>query len=216
MDFLLYLIQKHTTMSTKLYTGIKFNSNRLGTVIRQLHDLKEEAVANVMETFRKGPKSFNFTYLLELYDKAVESGLKIDTPWSLEWILRKELGKPHNEFWFEFGVTIFERKNKLYGIYFDQTRKNHHLLFDRGIAVDYHYQDQTDKPDDISWKDWNFRETVWSDIFDDISVLWKPSEAGAVYNIVGADDIVVTNEMMDEIVEVYKELKEGKEKEDVL
>ena len=30
-------------MSTKLYNGIKFNSNRLGTVIRQLHSLKEDA-----------------------------------------------------------------------------------------------------------------------------------------------------------------------------
>lgn len=194
-------------MSTKLYTGIKFNSNKLGAVIRQLHSLKDEAVSNVMETFRKGPKSFNFAYLLDLYDKAVESGMKIDAPFGLERILHKELRRPYNEFGFEFGVTIFERKNKLYGIYYDQSGKNRHMLFDRGIAVDYHYQDQTDKPDDVSWRDWNFRETVWSDIFDGISVLWKPSSAGAVYNIVGADDIVVTNEMLDEIVEAHKDIQ---------
>lgn len=38
-------------MSTKLYNGIKFKSNKLGTVIRQLHSLKEESVKRVQDTF---------------------------------------------------------------------------------------------------------------------------------------------------------------------
>lgn len=33
-------------MSTKLYNGIKFNSNKFSEVIKQLHSLKEEAVNN--------------------------------------------------------------------------------------------------------------------------------------------------------------------------
>ena len=39
-------------MSTKLYNGIKFKSNKLGTVIRQLHSLKEESVKRVQDTFK--------------------------------------------------------------------------------------------------------------------------------------------------------------------
>lgn len=55
--------------------------------------------------------------------------------------LNDELRKRNSEFWFEFGVTIFERKNKLYGVYYDLTHNNYKMLFDRDIAVDYHYQD---------------------------------------------------------------------------
>jgi hypothetical protein len=83
-------------------------------------------------------------------------------------------------------------------------------LFDKDIAVDYHYQNQTDKPDEISWRDWRFREEVWTDIFDDISVLWIPSEAGAVYDIVTEDDINISEEIFEKVIEKCKELKEKK------
>jgi hypothetical protein len=72
-------------------------------------------------------------------------------------------------------------------------------LFDRDIAVDYHYQDQTDKPEEISNRDWYFREQVWEDIFEDISVLWIPSEAGVVYDIVDEDNIEITEELYERI-----------------
>lgn len=203
-------------MSTKLYTGIKFKSNKLSTVIRQLNGLKEEAKKNVMETFQKKEKSWNFVHLLLLYEKELEKGTRIEDSWDFERILHKELRQPYNDFDFEFGVTIFERKNKLYGIYYDQTHKNYNMLFDRDIAVDYHYQNQTDKPEDISNRDWDFREEVWEDIFEDISALWIPSEAGAVYKIVDVNDIVVTKEMFKDIVDTIEECKKEKEAENVL
>lgn len=199
-------------MSTKLYNGIKFKSNKLGTVIRQLHGLKEEAIKNVMETFaNKGELNFILTCLL--YGKSVQEDKSNDNAWRIERILRRELRKPNNDFCFMFKVVIFERKNKLYGIYYDHSKLNYQMLFDRDIAVDYHYQDQCDKPDDVSNRDWNFREEVWSDIFDDISTLWIPKEAGVVYDIVDADDIYVTNSMLDDIRRVRKEEVERKEKE---
>lgn len=203
-------------MSTKLYTGIKFKSNKLSTVIRQLNSLKEEAKENVMKTFRKEGKYWNFIALVNLYENAIENGKKVETEWDLMWILKDELEKNNNKFWFEFGVTIFERKNKLYGVYYDQTGKNHKMLFDRDIAVDYHYQDQTDKPDNVSNRNWYFREKVWKDIFDDISCLWCPKEAGAVYEIVCADDIELTKEIFDEVVEFSTEHKNKKEVKNVL
>lgn len=194
-------------MSIKLYTGIKFNSNKLSTVIRQLHALKEEATENVMKTFRKEGKNWNFIALVNLYENAIYNGKKVETKWDFLWILKDELKKNNNKFWFEFGVTIFERKNKLYGVYCDTTGKNYKMLFDRDIAVDYHYQDQTDKPDYVSNRNWNFREKVWEDIFDDISCLWRPKEAGVVYEIVCADDIELTNEIFNEVVEFSTEHK---------
>jgi hypothetical protein len=196
-------------MSTKLYNGIKFKSNKLSEVIRQLHGLKEEAKENVMKTFQD-KESLNFILMSFLYNKAKNENEKISC-WDFERLLRNELRRPYNDFYFEFGVSIFERKNKLYGIYYDQSRDNYKMLFNRGIAVDYHYQDQTDKPEGISNRDWYFREEVWSDIFDDISCLWIPSEAGVEYRIVGVDDIYVTDEMIKDIIEMTREMEDKNE-----
>ena len=55
-------------MSTKLYNGIKFKSNKLGTVIRQLHSLKEESVKRVQDTFND-VNSANFITMVLLYMK---------------------------------------------------------------------------------------------------------------------------------------------------
>jgi hypothetical protein len=141
-----------------------------------------------------------------------KDGKKIPCHWIFERKLREKIREPYCNigFFCKFFVTIFERKNKLYGTFFDQTNKNYKQLFDKDIAVDYHYQNQTDKPDEISWRDWRFREKVWEDIFDDISVLWISSEAGVVYNIVTEDDINISKEIFEKVIEKCKELKEKK------
>lgn len=193
-------------MSTKLYNGIKFKSNKLSTVIRQLNDLKEEARKRVMETF-EDERSSNFLFMCLKYVEYVNKGLDVDTSYKFERQLYYDLLKPYSYFELVFKVTIFERKNKLYGVYFDHTRKNYKDLFDKGIAVDYYYQDQTDKPDNISWRDWNFREKVWSDIFDDIDSLWRPKEAGVTYDIVSADDIIITDEILEKVKKKVEEFK---------
>lgn len=194
------------TMSTKLYNGIKFKSNKLSTVIRQLNSLKEEARKRVMETF-EDERSSNFLYMCLKYAEYVGKGLDVNTCFKFERQLYHDLSKPYSDFDVDFKVTIFERKNKLYGTYFDHTRKNYKDLFDKGIAVNYHYQDQTDKPDNISWRDWNFREKVWSDIFDDIDSLWRPKEAGVTYDIVSADDIIITDEILEKVKKKVEEFK---------
>lgn len=48
---------------------------------------------------------------------------------------------------------------------------------------DYHYQNQTDQPEDISDEDWQCRETLWDSIFDTYNT---PAEAGFMYEIFGA------------------------------
>ena len=51
-------------MSIKLYNGIKFKSNKLGTVIRQLHSLKEESVKRFHDTFND-VNSANFYFFFQ-------------------------------------------------------------------------------------------------------------------------------------------------------
>ena len=199
-------------MSTKLYNGIKFKSNKLGTVIRQLHSLKEESVKRVQDTFND-VNSANFITMVLLYMKCLHDGIKVEDWLDFEKVLRDELRNPYSQFCFfyKFSVVIFERKNKLYGVYFDNTHENYKELFDKDIAEDYHYQDQCDKPDGISNREWNFRKTVWNDIFDDISVLWIPSEAGVRYTIVDECDIDITE---DTFKNIQDRIKKEKEKSD--
>ena len=64
-------------MSTKLYNGIKFKSNKLGTVIRQLHSLKEESVKRVQDTFND-VNSANFITMVLLYMKCLRYGIKVE------------------------------------------------------------------------------------------------------------------------------------------
>lgn len=49
--------------------------------------------------------------------------------------------------------------------------------------VDYHYQNQTDRPDEISDREWNRRESVWDEIMD-TSV---PREDAVIVNMYSAD-----------------------------
>lgn len=198
-------------MSTKLYTGIKFKSNKLGEVIRQLHSLKEEAVKRVQKTF-EDQDSPNFIRMCIFYMILEKEGKKFENYFHFERELKRKMREPYSDigFDFKFSVVIYERKNKLYGTYFDHTYKNYQKLFDEGIAVDYHYQDQCDKPDEVSWRDWNFRKKVWEDIFDDISCLWIPREAGVTYDIVTEDDIRLNKEIFEKVKNKCKELKEKK------
>ena len=71
-------------MSTKLYNGVKFKSNKLGTVIRQLHSLKEESVKRVQDTFND-VNSANFITMVLLYMKCYAMELKL----KIGWILKK-------------------------------------------------------------------------------------------------------------------------------
>lgn len=187
-------------MSTKLYNGIKFNSNKFSEVIKQLHSLKEEAVNNIMKTL-EDTDSYNFLNMCLLYVALEKDNPKLDKC-RFEWELRKEMENPTDRtlgFYVNFNVVILGRKNKLYGLYYDEDGTNRQLLFDKGIATDFHYQDQTDKPESISDREWNYRMKVWHDIFEELSPCWVPKEAGAIYTIVDGNDIHITKEIFEKI-----------------
>lgn len=192
-------------MSTKLYNGIKFNSNRLGTVIRQLHSLKEDARRNLADTFR--PKGRNYISLFMMYDKAIKEGMASDDRLMFTRMVADDASVRLSTFDVWFRVVVFERKGTLYGVYHDQTQMNYGMLFERDIATDFHYQDQSDRPGGVTPREWGFRRKVWEDIFGGLSDCWGPSEAGAVYVITGPDDICLTKDMMDSLKLMRDKLK---------
>lgn len=87
---------------------------------------------------------------------------------------------------FNFSVCVIPwTDGNVYGISFHEgIKENVELL--RDIADEYHYQNQTDQPDDISNEEWQERREIWNDIFDKYC---SPNDAGFIYEIVTSSDL---------------------------
>lgn len=74
----------------------------------------------------------------------------------------------------------------------------------KDIADDFHYQNQTDQPEDISDEEWQHRSQIWNDIFD---VYFTPGEAGPTYEIVKSDDFndIENPNLLKDIVENFRQ-----------
>ena len=72
------------------YNGIKFKSNKLGTVIRQLHSLKEESVKRVQDSLND-VNSANFLFLLSIYKKYTEKGINFNNHQDFENVVINEI-----------------------------------------------------------------------------------------------------------------------------
>lgn len=50
----------------------------------------------------------------------------------------------------------------------------------KGTLKDFHYQDQADKPEEITRKEWDFRKRIWKKIWKDVS---RYSQAGFAFDL---------------------------------
>ena len=188
-------------MSTKIYNGVRFKAKTLSEIIKQLHKVSEDAVKNTVDLFKQNDFYFNLLYhVAKKYEK--ENNSTIDSSFELGLALQDILKKSDNPFPLLFNVTIFENKGIFYGIYFDDSNNNYKLLFDNDIVEDFHYQDQSDRPENISNEEWDERCEVWEEIFDEISPAWVPSEAGVTYEIIKPDSFLLA--LPREIIEKIK------------
>ena len=192
-------------MSLKVYNGIKFRSKKMHEIIRGLYDLKEQAVENSKQYTLENPDHAIYAML---GDRSVDDIFKEDfdfEPWrdadKVRENLRKDLRKCTDPN-FLFSVTLIPWSDgNVYGIYYaDRILANERLLLDT-LADDFHYQNQTDKPDDIPTREWKKRGKIWNAIFDDY---FYNSDAGPLYEIVKPDDF--NHELMEKAFKNFKEL----------
>lgn len=102
-------------------------------------------------------------------------------------------------------VVIIPYKKSLYGLYYcDGIKENEDLFF--SIADDYHYQNQTDKPDNISWKEWRKREEVWDDILEIGG--YSPIEFGFEFKITMDGGIEISNDVARRIYDIIMRSKD--------
>ena len=174
-------------MSLKVYNGIKFKSKDMQDIVKSLHNIRKQAIENSIEYAKNNPNDFVLT-MVDSIDDAFK--LNVDD-FGINHKCQKKVQSSLEKSWrtgedpnFLFSVVIIPWEDAYYGcVYDDQISANRALLKD--IADDFHYQNQTDQPEDISDEEWSKREQIWNDIFD---TYFTPGEAGLTYEIVKSDD----------------------------
>lgn len=190
----------------KIYNGIKFKSNDLQEIVKSLYDIRKQAIKNSVEYAKNHSDDFIFT-MVDNIDDAFKLNIddfktnrecqkKVQASLEKRWRTSKD---PN----FLFNVTIIPWAGEYYGcVYDDQISENRALLKD--IADDFHYQNQTDQPEDISNEEWQHRSQIWNDIFD---MYFTPGEAGPTYEIVKSDDFndIKYPNLLKDIVENFRQ-----------
>jgi hypothetical protein len=101
-------------------------------------------------------------------------------------------------------VVIYVDGSKLYIQFFGVKRELYETEVDDGTLVDFHYQNSTDRPDDISAQEWRKRERVVHRLLDkDSSGI--PSRCGFYRTLTDEDDCMLVASYVKE----YLKSKEG-------
>ena len=194
-------------MSLKIYNGIKFKSRNLPEIIIQLYAIKEQARKNSNEHLIANAD--DIVYLMcsnniinNRDDIFQQEKLSHDIIWNTRRALVQSLNSTFRDRCepdFNFSVCVIPwTDGNIYGISFHEgIKENVELL--RDIADEYHYQNQTDQPDDISDEEWQERSEVWNDIFDKYC---SPNDAGFIYEIVTSSDLHF--DIIETVLEQYK------------
>lgn len=163
-------------MSLKVYNGIKFKSKNINEILGQLNSIKEQAVKNVIDYYINNQiqieefilsKNFDESYVNKVADCIAEQKANNDTMNIFVKTFKSSMAKEYvnwSDIYANFIVHIIPYKGKYYGHYVcGDVKENEKLLFQ--FVDEFHYQNQTDKPDDITTREWNKRAKVWDDVF---------------------------------------------------
>jgi hypothetical protein len=146
-------------MSTKIYNGIKFKSKNLDEIINSLVELRHKVKPKVIDRLvneisanNKNLYNLNLTDHTLFYRDLLE---KLKKEWNLN---IDDIGIGYRVF-----IYYYPKDCNYYGYYinYNYFPDQENPLFTNDIALDFHYQNQTDKPEDISDDAWKYRLNVW-------------------------------------------------------
>lgn len=168
-------------MSTKIYNGFKFKD---GIDLMKVHKLimsfRVEVKDIVFEEiakwsakrvsylydkhclFEKVKKDNNFVF--DVYQELKDRKIKI-----------KKTNQRDPEIDFTFNISILPMNNKILGIYYGENKRIIDAWNSKSYVVEYHYQNQTDRPNLISTKEWKQRRRDWYKVLPGYGI---PSECG--------------------------------------
>ena len=149
-------------MSTKIYNGIKFKTKD----IYELYDLLNEFKIESSELLKKEFDKYMPTLLKHVMVEYYKKHKKLDSIWDVADNFKKELEIGEFRIQHRNTIQIYPRPKtkELYG-YFILDDKSESLLLEKDWVEDYHYQNSSDGPEDISYDDYSKRGDVWDELF---------------------------------------------------
>lgn len=200
-------------MSTRIYTGFKLPVP-IEQAIPYLKECKQKLLPFVQESFREGqkktivelaarikidedPNEIIFEsmipdlslpntkkFLRETINKPLLWAHDLGRVWEEQAEFCKARTDINYDFYFHLNLCLYPYEGETYGVAFgaDKIIEKFQALPE---VMDFHYQNQTDKPDEISEEEWEHRGKVW----DDILGYTRFSENAFQYCLFGADDL---------------------------
>lgn len=171
-------------MSIKLYNGIKFDE----TDFRKLHQQLIAAGFALREVVAEKIRHQILMEASRRFDKAVLTDTPVnDVLLDATLAFRDEAEKCNRSsgksfYDYSFKVTVVPHGDAIYGIHHGRGDLLGELMA-RVPFQDYHYQNQTDPPDDVTEFDWERRACVWGEVFRD-SPSWVACDVGPEYALV--------------------------------
>lgn len=201
-------------MSTKIYTGFKLPVP-IDRAIPYLKECKQKLSPFVQEIFREGqvktvvelaarieidqdpnevlfnsmiPQIFPRTreYLQQTINKPLLWAHDLGMAWEEQAEFCKARTDINYDFYFHLNLCLYPYDGETYGVAFGADKVIEKFL-DLPEVSDFHYQNQTDKPDEISEEEWKYRGKVW----DDILGYTRFSENAFQYCLFCADDLEI-------------------------
>jgi hypothetical protein len=165
-------------MSTKIYNAYEWK----GTMPELLVFL-----AGIKKSYNENINDRMMPFAEKLYEQQKDSDDEIRTfvrPLAdeIEKAFKENGYSPLN---FQASAVVYFYGNRKFVQFFGLDAGNEKLAIHSKL-FDFHYQNQVDKPEDLTDRAWNKRERIWSAIF---KTTWTPSEAGLNYVFFGFDDI---------------------------
>jgi len=152
-------------MSTKIYTGFLFDTTDLRKIRKYLMDFQKE----LEPVITAGITKWLAERVSDMIDRAEFLGSKkVKEPLyeakkefeeRVKKIKNTSLRDPSVDW--NFSVTVFPLKNKMLGMYFCDNNELEKLWLAKPYVEDYHYQNQTDQPENVSNKEWEQRRKDW-------------------------------------------------------
>jgi hypothetical protein len=183
-------------MSTKLYNGIKFKSNNIKEVLDQLISVKETAKQIAIDSISDKDLGLFIT----------ANNLLDNDAWYIANEIKDAIASDNYNRWkfkprLKFTVVVYPTtEGDIYGYYFDADKKEYNDLIEP-FYTDFHYQNNSDRPSDITEEEWDFRREKWDELLKD-----RFMDTGFTYEIVGGDDLDFFD-LVDKIKIVLDKLK---------
>jgi hypothetical protein len=179
-------------MSTKIYDAYRLNDGKLKTfffIKRRLETLYEHHVLRTVDAI---PDSLyvrdidlgNVTeYVKSLFDKKIKELDAVDMKLIIDAVI--DTNSQYDRLNFRSSMVLFHCRENIYiqffGIDFDSGKNFISSLEASNILSDFHYQNQTDIPDNTTEEEYEKRRVIWDEIYKAANS-YTPGEVGLSYD----------------------------------